>query len=349
MKPEAHLRRITDQDRWADQDAWRPLPKPSAARSLRAADGASRRRWLPVLTAAAAVVVVAAGVTIAANVGSSHDDSPPPAASPDSAVIPWKPLAAPKNQAVLAADNPTCDPTLLTASSNPPDVVMGSYGLYIKVTDNGPDCSLPNDQVALKSQTADGSEAPLATATGDTPHLVRQVAQGKSVGFSVEFDSSCAPAANSQPRTNQVAVSIAGSDVPVSNTALPDALTNCSSVDFIAPREDDETTYPGLTAEVNLPDTASGSTLDYTVTLSNTAKKSVTFQTCPTYKESANVYGKGKTSQSYQLNCSGARTIAPGSSVTYAMRLDLPDATGDLKVGWFLDHGPSSAGALVHR
>jgi len=349
MKPEDQLRRLADQDRWADRDAWHPLQKPSPGRRLRAVDGSHRKRWLPVFAAAAAVVVVAAGVTIAVNVGSSHDDTPQQAASPDGAVIPWKPLAAPKNQAVMAADNPTCDATSLTASSNPPEVAMGAYGLYIKVTNNGPDCSLPNDQITLKSKTSDGSDATLATAAGDTPHLVRQVAQGKSIGFSVEFDASCTAAAGSQPRTDQVAVNVAGSDVVVNNTALPEALANCSRIEFLAPSEDDDTAYPGLTADVNLPETATGSTLDYTVTLTNTAKKPVTFQTCPTYRQGANAYGKGKTTQTYQLNCASARTIAPGDSVTYAMQLDLPAASGDLKVGWFLDHGPSSAGALVHK
>ncbi|MFT4084601.1 MAG: hypothetical protein QM638_18645 [Nocardioides sp.] len=226
---------------------------------------------------------------------------------------------------------------------------MGQYRLHITVTDNGPDCSMPNDEITLTSTIGDKAAVTMAAATGDTPHLVRQVARGKSLDFSVGFDTTCTDAADAQQATNPVALSLGGDDIPVSGTSLPDALTNCSGVDLIAPSEDDETTYAGLRADVTLPETATGSTLDYTVTLSNASRKAITFRTCPSYTQSANVYGKGKTTQTYRLNCAGHRRIPPGGSLTFAMQLALPDATGRLKLGWFLDHGPSTVGALVHK
>lgn len=349
MDPEDQLRGLADPDRWSDQNAWRSLQVPPARPASRATQAAGRKHpWMPpALVVAAVVAVVAGGVAIAVNVGRPHN-APQPSGSPSSDVVPWKALAASKS-AVVAADSPTCDATALTASSTPPDVAMGAYRLHVTVTNRGSDCSLPNDQVSLRSNRSDGSEVTIATATGDAPHLVRQVAQGATLDFSVAFDPTCTAGADTQQRTAPVLLGIAGADVPVRNTALPPALRDCSRVELVGASEDDESTYPGLAATLTLPETTTGNTLDYTVTLTNTGNKPITFETCPNYKQMANAFGAGKTTKTYQLNCAGTRTIDPGASTQYAMEIAVPADAKDLKLGWFLDHGPSSVGSLTHK
>ncbi len=87
-----------------------------------------------------------------------------------------------------------------------------------------------------------------------------------------------------------------------------------------------------------------GSTVSYTVTLTNPASRRVTLEQCPSYEEG--IKGQPSSVHRYQLNCDGAPAIGPHRSVTFAMQLPLPDHAdaGAAVLDWHLQvPGPVSA------
>ena len=125
--------------------------------------------------------------------------------------------------------------------------------------------------------------------------------------------------------------------------------------DFGLPRQTQrQVAKPGtpsaLEATLDLPDSAqSGTTLAYTVTLTNPSAHTVTLRPCPGYTQG--VFAQGyATSLSYRLNCGTVTTIAPNGKVTYDMKLDLPPTKEavDAKLAWGLNMpvGPYAAGTL---
>lgn len=79
-----------------------------------------------------------------------------------------------------------------------------------------------------------------------------------------------------------------------------------------------------------------GDTLAYTVTLTNPTSRRIVLDQCPSYQEG--VKGQPASVHSYQLNCGDAPPIGPHRSVTFEMRLPLPDhlQDGPAVVNWHL-------------
>ena len=86
-----------------------------------------------------------------------------------------------------------------------------------------------------------------------------------------------------------------------------------------------------------------GSTLSYTVTLTNPAPRRVSLEQCPSYEEG--IKGQPSSVHRYQLNCHGAPSIGPHRGVTFAMQLPLPEQAdeGAAVLDWHLQvPGPVS-------
>ncbi len=82
-----------------------------------------------------------------------------------------------------------------------------------------------------------------------------------------------------------------------------------------------------ISITVNLPDhIRAGQSLHYQVVLTNASDAPFRFHECPSYTEDASRDGS-KNLANYQLNCSGVGWLAPGTSVTFAMVLDIPANT----------------------
>jgi hypothetical protein len=101
-----------------------------------------------------------------------------------------------------------------------------------------------------------------------------------------------------------------------------------------------------LRAHVRLPASIrAGTTLRYTVALSNPTAKTVTLRPCPGYTEA--LVTTLFIRHSFALNCAAVRAIAAHGSVRYAMRLAVPGRTepGPAKIGWSLNTptGPFAA------
>ena len=86
-----------------------------------------------------------------------------------------------------------------------------------------------------------------------------------------------------------------------------------------------------------------GQTLHYIVTLRNPTRTAVRLTPCPSYTET--VVPRRVFTATYYLNCSAVRVIAPGQSIHFRMRQQIPRGVSGLaKLGWHLDT-PVDAGA----
>ncbi|MFL6673259.1 MAG: DUF4232 domain-containing protein [Massilia sp.] len=102
-------------------------------------------------------------------------------------------------------------------------------------------------------------------------------------------------------------------------------------------------TLSQLTGTLSAPDEATrGSTLRYTVTLSNPTANPISLASCPAYTQSLYVDGKAADS-TMRLNCGAAGAqIAANSSVSFEMQAQVPAElpAGTLKLSWKLQDGP---------
>jgi hypothetical protein len=97
--------------------------------------------------------------------------------------------------------------------------------------------------------------------------------------------------------------------------------------------------YLDVAINVSAPTTVRrGSSLEYTVTITNHAEQEYRLSPCPDYVESV---GAKELVAEYQLNCAPAGTIAPRGSVTFVMRIDIPVTmtTGTKQITWALHDG----------
>ena len=89
----------------------------------------------------------------------------------------------------------------------------------------------------------------------------------------------------------------------------------------------------------------SGTLIHYVVALHNPDRKAVTWSYCPDYTESIlttpEVGGMRHFSWTYQLNCAQARTVLPGRTVTFVMKMPLGKTprSSVAKFSWQLDTG----------
>jgi hypothetical protein len=74
------------------------------------------------------------------------------------------------------------------------------------------------------------------------------------------------------------------------------------------------------------------------VTITNQADREYRLSPCPDYNE---FVGAKEAWAEHQLNCAPVNAIAPGGSVTFDMRIDIPATmtTGPSKITWSLRDG----------
>ena len=122
----------------------------------------------------------------------------------------------------------------------------------------------------------------------------------------------------------------------------------------LPPRYSQPRARPGsagtLHARLRLPAVVrAGTTLSYTVTLSNPTRRTVVLRPCPGYTEGLYVSGL-VVRHSFALDCDSVHAIPAHGQVSYAMQLVVPRkaAAGTAKLGWNLDTptGPSEGGVI---
>jgi hypothetical protein len=115
-----------------------------------------------------------------------------------------------------------------------------------------------------------------------------------------------------------------------------------------------EPSYPTdpLVATTTMPEqVTAGTTIAYTVTLTNPTDNAVPLTPCPTYEEFVNVVSSHAKIDGqdviYQLNCAGHTTVAPGQALTFAMRIPAPTEPGVAKWGWDIQPGSAGRGGAL--
>jgi len=110
-----------------------------------------------------------------------------------------------------------------------------------------------------------------------------------------------------------------------------------------------------LAVTVTMPATlAAGMTASYSVTLHNTSGRRLTLSPCPSYTQYLAVL-TGNTQavavqQYFYLNCAAARQVPARGSVTFAMCIPVPAASGRAKYDWQLqDTNVATAGMVTVR
>jgi len=101
-----------------------------------------------------------------------------------------------------------------------------------------------------------------------------------------------------------------------------------------------------LEASVTVPRSVkSGTALRYVVALHNPGRKVVTWNYCPNYRESILTtpsIGRSRMfTHTYQLNCSQAKSVSPGRTVTFVMELPIGTIrrSSEAKFSWQLETG----------
>lgn len=92
-----------------------------------------------------------------------------------------------------------------------------------------------------------------------------------------------------------------------------------------------------LTAHAHFPARLTpGSVLHYTVTLTNRSRHDLSLSPCPSYAEylTPTQALQKRVVERYFLNCQASPLIPARGSVTFAMQMRVPEATGPTKYGW---------------
>lgn len=112
--------------------------------------------------------------------------------------------------------------------------------------------------------------------------------------------------------------------------------------------------YDGLTADMQVPDTVvGGSTIEYTITLTNRSDHAIALDPCPTYQQALYFATAPPVPRPqpefFELNCDTVHAIAAGQSVSYAMRIQVPQVSAITCTAKFLWLMPDGMGVGTGR
>lgn len=285
------------------------------------------------------------------------------------APVPWTGRAAPAYRAPDSAALPPppgdqfapCAAAQLAGSPGKPVITAGQFTWYLVLTNTGTTpCTLDGGPHGVVGVRANGSQRTLAagmttTGTGWFGDLVgppANVAPGQSAQFGVWTPTGC-PAGQVDKYT---ALVIGIGDTGHVRIRLLDGLPlvvcqwlGVSGFGVPQPAEAPSASpLDVLTVRPAMPAAAApGTTVDYTVTLANPAGRAVALRPCPSFEEFIAPPGAKAQAAYYYLNCQAAPAIPARGSVTFAMRIRVPEGAGLAKFGWELQGTTVSAGGVV--
>lgn len=273
--------------------------------------------------------------------------------------VPWlnQPVAAkaPATPAAARGAHP-CASGELQVAAGPAGAYRGQATQEIRLTNIGTAaCHLTGFPSA---QLQPAGEAPQTVGASETaPQLANEridLAPGEGVVMLLGTPGSC-EAANQPERkvSKRLQLALPGGGLKVLDGVHVDTLCGRASVIKFHPVQNDAavsaklaklgSSLHQLTGTLSVPDEATrGSTLHYTVTLSNPTGNPISLAACPAYTQS--LYADGKAADStLRLNCGAAGAqIAANSSVSFEMQAQVPAdlAAGNVKLSWTLQDGP---------
>lgn len=360
MNPEDDLRRLARDDIWND----RPFHlRPAVARARPTA----RRGMFAVAATAAIVLAAGAGVLFISGVPAHHVAAPKQIAT----VVPWTDSAPPTAMVAAvqasALNYPSCTAADVTVTNTTGGKAMGGFQLPTTIRNTSPSpCSLTDADLRLLTQH-DGSIQPIATTAinaGKASSIV--LAPGATTHFQAAITGACTGTGLLGPWSQPVWLQVHGTLIRLHGVLLPtDARLTCAGINNDAGssayyRNDPEPAptgpYTSARATITAPKTVTaGQTLNYTVTLTNTGRATLTFTDCPSYQQFATGRStnghRAETETLNTLNCSPAHPLKQGASTTFAMRIAIPAnaSPGSLKLSWLIGDQLATGTVLTVR
>ncbi|MDH2445113.1 DUF4232 domain-containing protein [Amnibacterium sp. CER49] len=347
MNLDEDLRRLGRDDIWNDEPfELRPAAPISPSRSSRG--------WLLLPIAAAVIAAAAAGTLLISGRPAGHPAALP---TPAATLVPW--TDSKPSTAIVAAGSasashyPACTAADVTVTNTSGGKAMGAFEMptFIRNTSHGP-CSLTDRDLTLLTKH-DGRTQPIATTRVDPQQATLIVlAPGATTHFQAAITGNCrAGQGLLGPWTQPLWLEVHGTPIRLHGALLPtDARLTCAGINDNAGsssyyRDDPEPNptgpYTHVRAAITAPHTVTaGEQLRYTVTLTNTARTTLSFTDCPTYEQYVTADnghgGQANTRTINTLNCAAAHPLKHGASITFEMLVTVPvnAAPGYLKLGW---------------
>lgn len=328
--------------------------------------GSARRSALTVTAAVAGVCLLVAGLGWWLSRPPAHaarDRGAVKAADGSDSIVPWvdRPAAAPTPTPVVRSPPPVrypaCTSAQLDAKTETGGAAAGNLEGRIRLTNTSTSpCTLTGYPTSFVGVRADGSQQTLRPHHGTffdgDGYWPANLKQGEAASVTIGTADGCEalnqPTPHPDPFRGEIVGLPGGGTVTADAGFDPSCGLDIGELGVPAPPPADPNAYPGLTVSIDRPDNApAGSTMHFTVTLTNPTSHAVDLDPCPVYTEAIYPLQGSPSSYSYLLNCDRVQSIAAGQAVTYAMQIPVPDGDGYAKFGWSIPTGSLFAGGVV--
>lgn len=316
------------------------------------------RRVVVILTTAS-VVVIAVGVGYAGwQLSQAPVTHPTATVAPraDNGVVPWvdRPGVNPTPPPSPPAPAPAyaaCTADQIRVKDTRGGAAAGNIGLDVTLVNaSSSPCSLSGYPSSFIGVRSSGAHETIKVGHGtmfDDNAWPANLAPNDTAQFDIGTADGCDALNRATPQTNSFTAAIVG--LPGGGTFTVNSGFDIAcgigvgKFGIAGQQPPDPAAYPGLTAALNAPDSApAGTTLHFTVTLTNMGRSALQLDPCPVYDVA--LISKSYDALVYTLNCDTVREIAAGASVTYAMQIPVPDEKGGVKFSWSIP-AQASAGA----
>ena len=319
-----------------------------------------RRRMVVVLVAAVAASVVMAGGLAILQSQAPHSAQTPPATSTPTkvpGVIPWsdrtdfKPWEAPAPEPRATAA--PCNAADLRLKRLSDEGATGHLGRFFLMRNMGATTCTLAGYPSLSGLDPAGSRVPISveheTFFDPRPSVERPatIVQGEVAFLIIETSLSCGDGTPTHLFKDVVMTLPEGTPVPLHL----DLSSSCpirvgSWYRDNAPIEE-PVRFDQLSAEITDTPTVGAGRLEFVVTLRNEGNESVDLTPCPGYVQSVRTLDPISLSASepaayrgqWRLDCDSHPVLAPGDTVRFAMRLDVPpklELSGEVMLEWQL-------------
>ena len=270
--------------------------------------------------------------------------------------VPWvnrpAPAYVPPPQPRLTAAYPPCQARQLAGTPGRGGPAAGTVYQEIRLTNRSDrSCTLSGGPAAVTGVQVSGVTTTLTRVAmlRDGYNLVgpgpANLRPGQSGWVTLAYGDGC-PALTSGGKADYrtLFIWLSGGRVRVAFPVAPNLVCGVWVSGFgVPPPAPPSSTSPlnALTATVAVPaSVGAGGTASYTVTLRNIHARAVRLTPCPSYTEYLGVsLAPGRAwhvTRNFYLNCAAVGRIAPHASITFAMRMPVPDHAGPAKLLWQL-------------
>ncbi len=302
-------------------------------------------------------------IVITASPTSPAATSPAPAV-PAATLVPWVdapatvPATTTTTTTTLAA-NAACTPRELRPGVALSGAAGGSLYVRVPLANAGPGaCRLPASP-SISAVDASGRRVTLYEATRNAPGAPSALAAGGRTYLAIATSDSCGAGGTAVPgrpyRDLEAVLPTGTLPLPVPPVDVCAGLSAWFDASFGAGATPPpavpgsvgslSVAIPGLLPAGGAPVTVkAGSTLHYTVMLSNPTAAAVVLDPCPVYQEGIYPAAGQPAQETFSLNCSALTAIPARGQVGYEMVIETPAGAGVAKLWWRIaPDGPVTA------